>query len=49
MDDHIAMQQVIEGRNITRIPGGQPAGNDGRVPIHASLSPKAVTGRMADR
>src|SRR6478752_5154701 len=44
MDDDITMQQVIEGPNITRIPGGQPAGNDGRVPIHASLSPQSGDG-----
>ncbi len=46
MDDDITMQQVIEGLNITRITGGQPAGKDGRVPMHASPSPIAVTAHM---
>lgn len=49
MDDDITMQEVIEGLNITRVTGGQPAGNDGRGLIHASLSPQGGNGRVEYR
>ena len=49
MDYDIKVQKVIEGSDITCVTGGQPAGNDGRGLIHASLSTDSGDGHMEDR
>ncbi len=38
MNADIAMQKVIEGLNITRVTGGQPADNHAHGLIHAQVS-----------
>jgi len=49
MDNDITMQEVVECLNITRVTGSQPAGNDGRGLIHASLSPHSGDRRVEHR
>ena len=49
MDYDITMQEFIKGLKITRVTGGQPAGNDGQGLIHASLSPHSGDRRVEYR
>src|SRR6201746_2699561 len=46
MDHDLAMQEVVEGPDITCVTSGQPAGDEGLNRLHAFIVSWAVTGRL---